>query len=76
MANNLELFLCKFVLFIVLPIIGACEDIKPANTLCVIKMDAMQKLRDPSIPAVIELLKHMSALTVPAKGMVDGMQSD
>lgn len=69
-TNNFKLFLGKFVLFSILPIISACEDIKPANALGIIKVDTMQKLRNPSIPAVIELFKHMSALTIFTKGMV------
>lgn len=75
-ANNFKFFLGKLVLFGVLPIVGACEDIKPTNALSVIKMDAMQKLGDPGCPAVIELLKHMSSLTIFTESMIDGVQGD
>ncbi len=76
MPYNLELLFGKFILFGKFPVVRACEDIQPADTLAVIKVDSMQKLSNPSCPAVIELLKHMSALTVPAQRVIYGVQSN
>lgn len=64
--NLLELFLSKLIFLSVFPVIGAGEDIQSTEVFGIIAMSSMQKISDPSVPVIVELLEHVSSLSVLA----------
>lgn len=70
-----KLLLSHLILFCVFPVVGAGENVQPAEVLGIIAMSSMQEVSNPSVPVIVELLQHVSSLSFLAERVIERVKS-